>query len=93
MNEKKWTQQLHWELSAHYIRYFWIKDKVDSGEVRVDYTPTHLMLADYFTKPLMGTLFIKLREYVMGWKPIEDLIISLNNSRIKDDVGICENQK
>lgn len=75
------------------IRYFWIKDKVDSGEVRVDYTPTHLMLADYFTKPLMGTLFIKLREYVMGWKPIEDLIISLNNSRIKEDVGICENQK
>ena len=51
------------------------------------------MLADYFTKPLMGALFIKLREYVLGWKPIEDLIISSNNSRIKEDVEICEKQK
>lgn len=56
------------------VRYFWIKDKVDQKEVRVEYTPSHLMLADYFTKPLMGALFIKLREYIMGWKPIDDLI-------------------
>jgi hypothetical protein len=37
------------------IRYFWIKDKVNSGEIKVEYLPTHIMLADYFTKPLQGS--------------------------------------
>ena len=75
------------------VRYFWIKDKVDQKEVRVEYTPTHLMLADYFTKPLMGTLFMKLHEYIMGWKPIDDLIQSVEPIRIKEDVGIYEKYK
>ena len=30
------------------IRYFWIKDRVDNKEVRVEYLPMHMMLADYF---------------------------------------------
>ena len=75
------------------VRYFWVKDRINQGEVRIEYTPTHLMLADYYTKPLMGSLFVKLREYVMGWKPIDDLFISLGSTRIKEDVGINESEK
>jgi len=44
------------------IRYFWIKDRVDNKEVKVEYLPTHIMLADYFTKPLQG------KEFIMGWR-------------------------
>ena len=46
------------------VRYFWVKDRIDKGEVRVEYLPTHLMLADYYTKPLQGSRFRVLREYI-----------------------------
>ena len=44
------------------IRYFWIKDRIDQKEVRVEYLPTHMMLADYYTKPLQGSSFRTLRN-------------------------------
>ena len=40
-----------------HIRYFWMKDRVDSKEVKVEYLPTHIMLADYLTKSLQGSQF------------------------------------
>ena len=63
------------------IRYFWIKDRVDNKEVRVEYLPTHIMLADYFTKPLQGEQFRILREYIMGWKPLSELLINKDNKK------------
>ena len=58
------------------IRYFWIKDRVDGNEIRIEYLPTHIMLADYYTKPLQGSRFKVLREYIMGWRPMNELIIT-----------------
>ena len=66
------------------IHYFWIKDKVEQWEVWVAYNPTHMMLDDYFTKPLVGALFIKFHEYVMVWKLITDLFVSFDTNRIKE---------
>jgi hypothetical protein len=51
------------------IRYFFIKDKVDSGEVKLEWCPTKQMLADFFTKPLQGMLFYRLRDYIMNIDP------------------------
>ena len=51
--------------------------------------PTHLMLADYFTKPLQGEQFKTMRSYIIGWVPICELIHKRNtgeNSRIKEGV-------
>ena len=48
------------------ICYFWVKDMVDKGKMKIEYLPTHLMLADYFNKPLMGKLFMTMRKYIMG---------------------------
>lgn len=48
------------------IRYFFIKDRIDAREVTVEYCPTHLMLADYFTKCIRGGLFEEQRSYLMG---------------------------
>ena len=55
------------------IRYFFVKDRVDKKEVRVEYCPTEIMLADYFTKPLQGQMFRKFREVIMGYKSISIL--------------------
>ena len=35
-----------------YIRHFFVKDRVDKKEIRVEYCPTSIMLAYFFTKPL-----------------------------------------
>ena len=70
------------------VRYFFVKDRIDKGEVRVQYCPTGLMLADYYTKPLMGAKFQEFRNYVMGWKNISELVREIDNSdRIKERVG------
>lgn len=45
---------------------------VDKHNVKVEYLPTHLMLADFYTKALQGKLFQSFREYIMGWKPIKE---------------------
>ena len=39
------------------VRFFFVKDRVDSGDIKVQYCPTSTMLADFFTKPLQGTVF------------------------------------
>ena len=51
------------------IRYFFCTDRIKKGELSVQYCPTLDMIADYFTKPLQGSLFRKLRDLVMGIIP------------------------
>jgi hypothetical protein len=48
------------------IRYFFIKDRVESGDVKIEHCPTGEMLADYFTKPLQGSLFLRMRDQIMN---------------------------
>jgi hypothetical protein len=55
------------------IRYFFIKDRIDIEDIDVQYCPTEQMLADFFTKPLQGSLFRKFREVIMGHKHIDTL--------------------
>ena len=43
------------------IRYFWIHDYIDRGDIFLLHCPTEEMIADFFTKPLQGELFIKHR--------------------------------
>ena len=64
-----------------------MKGRLDKKEMRVAYCLTHLMLADFFTKPLMGDLFIKLRDLIMGYTSIFDLYPTLLQS-IKERFGI-----
>jgi hypothetical protein len=50
------------------IRYFFIKELIDNGEVRLVYTPTDKMVADVLTKPLQGDLFVKMRDKLLGYE-------------------------
>ena len=44
------------------VRYVFIKDRVSSGDIKLEDFPTEEMLTDHFTKPLQGNLFRKFRE-------------------------------
>lgn len=49
------------------IRYFFVANRIQTGEIQVEYMATGDMIADILTKPLQGSLFRKLRALLMGW--------------------------
>ena len=55
------------------IRYFFIKDRLEIENMEVRYCPTEQMLADFFTKPLQGNLFRRLKAVIMGHAHIDTL--------------------
>ena len=58
------------EKSRHiHIRYFFIKDILKRENIELIHCPTERMIADFYTKPLTGSLFRKLRDIVMGHAP------------------------
>jgi Reverse transcriptase (RNA-dependent DNA polymerase) len=52
------------------IRYFFVKDRVDSQEVEIVYKATGEMRADILTKPLQGELFRSMRAALMGMEDV-----------------------
>jgi hypothetical protein len=48
------------------IRYFFITDQVEMGNVSIEYCPTDEMVGDFYTKPLQGEKFRKFRDNVLG---------------------------
>ena len=49
------------------VRYYFIKDRIKSGEVVIKHKPTDLMIADGLTKPLQGRLFRDMRARLLNW--------------------------
>ena len=52
---------------AIHIRYFFLSDQVEKGNMSIEYCPTDLMWADYMTKPLQGEKFRKFRDDILGY--------------------------
>ena len=48
------------------MRYYFIKDWVETGDVVIEHFPTEKMLGGHFTNPLQGALFRKFREEIMN---------------------------
>ena len=48
------------------IRYFFVTDQVELGNVKIEHMPTDDMWADYMTKPLQGDKFRKFRALILG---------------------------
>ena len=69
------------------IRYFLIKDRIISSGITVLHCPTEQMLADFFTKPLQGSLFTKFRRVIMGHDHIDSLKHNNACSPSKERVG------
>ena len=47
------------------IRFLFIKDVLKRENIELRHCPTERMIADYFTKPLQGSLFQKMRDVIM----------------------------
>ena len=47
------------------IKIFYFTDLIQRKEIKVEYCPTKKMIADYMTKPTVGSKFIKLRDSIM----------------------------
>eukprot|EP00957_Ditylum_brightwellii_P125664 9578685-Ditylum_brightwellii.AAC.1 len=45
------------------IRYFFVTDRIGSGELTINYCLTELMVADFYTKPLQGKLDTAFLKY------------------------------
>ena len=57
------------EKSRHInVRYFWLRDRIESGEIVVQHKPTEHMLADALTKPLTGSLLLRMRNLLLNNK-------------------------
>ena len=48
------------------IRYFYLTDQIEKGNIEVEYCPTDKMVADYHSKPLQGKPFNFLRRQLLG---------------------------
>jgi hypothetical protein len=80
------------------IKQFFIKDRVEAGELRIEHCGTNDMIADYFTKPLQGEKFRQFRDLILGIKDIDatDQIRSvlnwdLNSANLKTETGYINN--
>jgi len=48
------------------IRFFFLKERIDNGDLRIVYLRTEDMIADILTKALQGALFRRLRSLLLG---------------------------
>jgi hypothetical protein len=48
------------------IRYYYVDDQIEKGNLRVVWCPTDKMIADFLTKPLQGKAFVKFWDLLMG---------------------------
>ena len=49
-----------------HIHYFYVTEQVQNKTIHITHCPTEEMVADFLTKPLQGSLFTKMHNYVMG---------------------------
>jgi len=49
------------------IRHFFVNDRIANGEIVVVHKPTAEMVSDILTKPLQGSLFLRLRQLLLNW--------------------------
>ena len=56
-----------WKQTRHIdIRYYFLLDRIQKGEITVNHCSTEEMIADYFTKLLQGWKFKKFRKLILN---------------------------
>ena len=70
-------------------KFFFIKDRVDDGEIKVIDCPTEEMWGDIMTKPLQGTAFREMRAELMNCDGrVSSQLPSRNRRSLLGRVGI-----
>ena len=47
------------------IRYFFIQDRIEKGDIGLDFCYTDKMVPEFMTKPLLGKTFFAFRDRIM----------------------------
>eukprot|EP00557_Chaetoceros_sp_GSL56_P007202 CAMPEP_0176488928 /NCGR_PEP_ID=MMETSP0200_2-20121128/6990_1 /TAXON_ID=947934 /ORGANISM="Chaetoceros sp., Strain GSL56" /LENGTH=113 /DNA_ID=CAMNT_0017885983 /DNA_START=11 /DNA_END=349 /DNA_ORIENTATION=- len=63
------------------------KDRLESENIKVEYCPTEFMIADFFTKPLQGSLFRKFRDVIQGYHHMDTIFSKTEDSLSQECVG------
>ena len=71
------------------VRCFFTKGIIKKGEMVVEYCPTELMMADFFTKDLQGRAFKFFRDIIMGYATIAEIIKTLNDNNVYFPIKEC----
>jgi len=58
-SSSKWTKNIK-------VKYFFVKDKVNQGELTIEHCPKEQMWTDINTKPKQGAVFRAFRRHVIG---------------------------
>jgi hypothetical protein len=66
------------------IRYFFLADQVEKGNLSVEYCPTLEMIGDYMSKPLQGKLFVKFKSQIMGSEVVPPVNVKAGRSVLED---------
>ena len=62
-----------------------MKDRIDKKEVMMEYCPTYIMVAGFFTKALQGKSFRLMRDVIMGIISMKELFDLA--TKLKERVG------
>ena len=66
------------------IRYFFLSDQIEKGNVTVEHCPAKDMIGDFMSKPLQGKLFKDFKTLIMG-------NTCVSSPKVKDDRSVLEN--
>jgi hypothetical protein len=58
------------------VRYFFAKQHIDNGDLKLEYLQTDAMLADFLTKPLQGRKFYEFRAKLLNLPEVTSLYAS-----------------
>jgi hypothetical protein len=48
------------------IKFYFVKDRIDNSEIKLEYISTNDMIADIMTKPLQGKLFVDMKNKLLN---------------------------
>ena len=65
-------KQFHRRTKHIEVRYFYIREQVEEGNLTVAFVPTSQQLADLFTKPTNSVIFTTLRDQLMTRNPFPE---------------------
>ena len=73
--------------------FLWISDRLKNHGIEVKFCPTSLMLADFFTKPLQGSLFRDMRDVAHGIMGYDVLVKKYDRSVLLEKDAIEKEEK
>ena len=71
--KKNWRVSISIRTKHIKIRYCFIQDQIEKGDIGLEYCHTDKMVANIMTKPLQGEKFPDFRDRIMGMSNSEDI--------------------